>query len=445
MRPRHWGLSERLLALSLVATLACGTAASWLLREQLHDAVLRSFKAGLQDRAERLQAELQSPGPLSGQGTRLNRGEFGRIFSGWYWTLEQDGLLQQSRSVWDDSLELDDARPWPRHKGSETLLSLRGPQGRELLGLRRSFDVAGRRVQLHVFGPLDGTRQEWRRIDRILLVTELGLVAALLLCTVALVRLGLQPLRSLQQALQDMEDGTRTQLGRHFGPDLDPIAEAVDQVLQRNAQVVERARHQAADLSHALKKPLAVLGIQARGHQVDGPWLRDQVQAMSHTIDRHLARFASGAGSAGSVALDEVLARLLDAMRQIHAQRRLSWSIQTSTPLPGHGLRWRGAASDLEEMAGNLLDNAGKWARSRVTLAVCQDGTTTLLQIDDDGPGLAPEHLAQAMERGVRFDEQAQGHGLGLAIVRDIAETYGGSLEMGPSPLGGLRCTLRLG
>ena len=147
MRPRHWGLSERLLALSLVATLACGTAASWLLREQLHDAVLRSFKAGLQDRAERLQAELQSPGPLTGQGTRLNRGEFGRIFSGWYWTLEQDGRLQQSRSVWDDSLELDDARPWPRHKGSETLLSLRGPQGRELLGLRRSFDVAGRRVQ----------------------------------------------------------------------------------------------------------------------------------------------------------------------------------------------------------------------------------------------------------------------------------------------------------
>ncbi|XJC75332.1 hypothetical protein ACHFCA_00425 [Delftia tsuruhatensis] len=129
MRPRHWGLSERLLALSLVATLACGTAASWLLREQLHDAVLRSFKAGLQDRAERLQAELQSPGPLTGQGTRLNRGEFGRIFSGWYWTLEQDGRLQQSRSVWDDSLELDDARPWPRHKGSETLLSLRGPQG----------------------------------------------------------------------------------------------------------------------------------------------------------------------------------------------------------------------------------------------------------------------------------------------------------------------------
>jgi hypothetical protein len=168
-------------------------------------AELRSFKAGLQDRAERLQAELQSPGPLTGQGTRLNRGEFGRIFSGWYWTLEQDGRLQQSRSVWDDSLELDDARPWPRHKGSETLLSLRGPQGRELLGLRRSFDVAGRRVQLHVFGPLDGTRQEWRRIDRILLVTELGLVAALLLCTVALVRLGLQPLRSLQQALQALE------------------------------------------------------------------------------------------------------------------------------------------------------------------------------------------------------------------------------------------------
>ena len=290
-----------------------------------------------------------------------------------------------------------------------------------------------------MFGPLEETLAEWRRIDRILLLTLLGLMLAMTACTVLQVRLGLLPLRRLQQALVDIQEGRQMRLEQSFGPDLDPMAEAMNQVLQGNARIVERARHQAADLGHALKKPLAVLAMQARNEQLPGASLQEQVLAMSHTIDRHLARFGSGAGSAERVPLPEALARLLMLMRQIHADKALDWRADMPETL-----FWRGAVSDLEEMAGNLLDNAGKWAASRVEITVRAEPEHIRLRIEDDGAGMTPAQMQQALERGQRFDEKVEGHGLGLAIVQDIAETYEGRLHMRTSALGGLCCELLL-
>jgi len=430
------GLGARITVLSLLALLLTLGSGGWLLRGSLHQMVLRGFEADLRGHAERLRWELETYGPFATHGTAPQQGEFARIFSGWYWALRDGPTTRQSRSAWDSTLDLDRARAWAGH---DDLLQLQGPQQQALLGLRQPFILRGRPVELYVFGPLEPTRIEWQRIDRLLGLT-LGLGWLLILAlTWFQVRLGLAPLRRLQARLRAVEGGQTQRVGTGFGPDLDPMAQAVDRVLQHNAQVVERARHQAADLSHALKKPLSLLALQARSDTVSGPWLQTQVQAMSHSIDRHLARFASGAGSHERVDLQPVLERLWTLMRQVHGERGLRWEAR-----PTPDLCWRGAAPDLEEMVGNLLDNAGKWARAHVRLEVKRDGDGLTLRVEDDGPGMGGDPGAQTPIRGRRFDERTAGHGLGLAIVQDIAATYGGRLRLDRSPLGGLLAELTL-
>ena len=439
IQPRPWSLSARLIALSLLVTLVGTSIGGWMLRQRLHATVERGFESQLKSRAELLIIDLESLGVHATRGSRLEQGDFGRIFSGWYWVVQYAGMSYQSRSGWDGTLSVEQAQPLSGR--STELLQLTDPTGRALLGLALPLHLEQQAATVYVFGPMEETLQEWQHIDSILLSTQLGLLLAQALLTIAVVSLGLRPLQRLRRRLALIETGAHKQLGNGHGPDLDPLATTIDQVLERNAQVVKRARHQAADLSHALKKPLAVLGIEARKTAVSGAWLQDQVQAMSHTIDRHLARFGSGAGSAELIDLMTVLARLLTVMQKIHHDRGLQWSVNPAAP---QRVQWRGMASDFEEMMGNLLDNAGKWARSHVRICVQQQSGQAVFCIEDDGLGLSPEQLEQGAERGRRFDEGVVGHGLGLAIAHDIAQTYDGQLLLSRSHQGGLRCTLRL-
>jgi signal transduction histidine kinase len=432
------GLSARLMALGLLSALLIGGAGGWVLREQLHRLVLRSFELALLERSDRLQAELAS---LPDERLALERiesaGDFGRIFSGWYWQLSYRGEERRSRSLWDSGLQLAQARPLPQNAG---LLQLTDPRGEAILGTRRVLLLGGEAATLHVFGPARETQGEWRRIDQVLLLSQGAFILALLGFTVLQLRLGLAPLRRLRERLGAVKSGAAEQLGQGYGPDLDPIAGEMDEVLSRNARIVERARHHAADLSHALKKPLALLGAEARGGAVGSERVKAQVQMMAGLIDRHLARAGSGAGDLRHVAVAPRLAALLALMRRLHGDRGLDWALDVP-----EALRWSGEASDLEEMVGNLLDNAGKWAGQRVRVSARVLGNGVEIQVDDDGPGLQDEQLAQAVQRGRRFDESVEGHGLGLAIVSDIAQTYGGRLELVRSALGGLGCRLLLG
>jgi len=431
-------LAARLIALSLAAAFMGTSVGGWMLRERLHAAVERGLESQLKDRMESLIAQFESAGLHATRSNRLEQGEFGRIFSGWYWVVRRGDEVYRSRSSWDSALPADQARDL---HGDGRLWAITDPTQRPLLGVTQRLALDGESAQVYVFGPMDDTLAEWRRIDRILLTTQLVLLLSLALSTVLVVRVGLRPLRRLRQRLDQVHRGQARDVGQGFGPDLDPVAATVDQVLQRNAKVVERARHQAADLSHALKKPLAVLGIEARQASVPGPWLQAQVHAMSHTIDRHLARFGSGAGSSDWVEVLAVVHRIAALMAHIHHGKALRWDMPRARAA---GPRWRGVASDLEEMLGNLLDNAGKWARRQVRVSVQGDAAGLLIAIEDDGPGLDAAQREQAAQRGRRFDENVGGHGLGLAIVRDIAETYGGELSLGTGELGGLRCELRL-
>ena len=430
------GLSQRLLILGILTTLALMAGGGYLLRDRLHNTILRSMAATLNERADRLASSLRAGD--SGHiyhDSALAPEEFRTIFSGWYWQLDDGQNHKHSRSLWDSSLDLERAS---QCSSEPALYRLTGPTGEPLIGIRRVQHLGGRDITLHTYGPADATTAELARIDHILYTLLASLGLTLLIALWLQIRLGLDPLRRLHHALRAVHDGSQNRVGTGYGPDLDPLAREIDDMLERNARIVARARGHAADLSHALKKPLALLGSEAHNEHT-----RQQIANLNRLIERHLARAGSGAGDMRRIDLAASLAQLTALMRRLHAARNLDWQLHTDGDL-----HLRAEQTDLEEMLGNLLDNAGKWAVSRVRtearhLADAKRGHIQIT-IEDDGPGLTDEQIARAARRGERFDQSTAGNGLGIPIAADLAETYDGSLELGRSALGGLQITLRL-
>src|SRR6185312_12849048 len=268
----------------------------------------------------------------------------------------------------------------------------------------------------------------------------LGLIAAIFLQ----VRIGLRPLRRVRVGLARVRNGQAPRLEGRFPAEISPLVRELNSLIDHNTEVVERARTQVSNLAHSLKTPLSVLASEASAQP--GPLAQvvsARVGNMRRQIDQYLAR-ARAAGAAnilGSRAqVKPVLDDLARTLSRIHGERDLSISAECSP-----ALIFRGDRQDLEEMAGNLMDNACKWAHARVEAQAASkpDGELDIC-VDDDGPGLEPDEMSKVGTRGERLDESVPGSGFGLAIVRDIAGLYGGSLELGESPMGGLRATLRL-
>lgn len=434
MPSKRLGLAGRLFILGAVAALLISTLGGSILRQSVRDSLLNSHEQRLEEKLERIHAGLFRA-PEDGQIRWLGRGndEFGRIFSGWYWQLEQAQTLLTSRSLWDSRLLTAEAVSI----GDSPLQRVAGPQDQSLIGIAQAIEVDGQPATLHLYGPAEEIGTALDRLDRILFTTQLGLLAGLLLTSAIQVRLGLRPLRRLRERLGRVREGREESVGKGYGPELDPLAGELDEVLARNARIVERARGHAADLSHALKKPLSVL--HAERSIQEHPLLQQQVSNMTQLIDRHLARAGSGAGIIRAIAVGERVAALLTLMQRLHGSRALDW--QQNIPADLH---WRGEATDFEEMLGNLLDNAGKWAASQIRIGAGIEDSNLVIDIDDDGPGMSPAQLQASMRRGQRFDETVEGSGLGLVITRDIAGTYGGEIVLSASSLGGLRARLRL-
>jgi signal transduction histidine kinase len=219
-------------------------------------------------------------------------------------------------------------------------------------------------------------------------------------------------------------------------------------LLEDRERAVARALTTAGDLAHGLKTPLAVLaqeaeGADAAGHHDLAMTLGQMVERMQRQVDYHLARARATASARGAPGLRcavlPSVEGLVRTMRRLHAGRELRIDADVS---PAHEIR--GRREDLDEMLGNLLDNACKWARSRIAISSANHDDDLLISVDDDGPGLDPSLRAQVLQRGVRADQQVRGSGLGLAIVSDLAELYGGSVALETSPLGGTRARLRL-
>ena len=273
----------------------------------------------------------------------------------------------------------------------------------------------------------------------------LGILVALLIQ----VRFGLQPLDRVRRALADIRSGRATRLDVKFPAEIEPLAVEINSLLESNREVLERARTHVGNLAHALKTPLSVLTNEARTHpDAFGEQVGRIAATMREQIDHHLARarMAASANVFGAhTPVAPVLVRLGRALERIYTERGIEVVVDCT-----HGLGFRGEAQDLEEMAGNLLDNACTWATSRVELrATALPGLRKgrpafLLTVEDDGPGVPEESRKTALRRGGRLDETKPGSGLGLSIVTEIAELYGGELRLATSTLGGLRAEVFL-
>jgi signal transduction histidine kinase len=251
----------------------------------------------------------------------------------------------------------------------------------------------------------------------------------------------------MRQRLGDVQKGTERTLQGRYPAEVQPLVDDLNTLLEHRDRAVSRALGKAGDLAHGLKTPLAVLAQEAERAAAAGQHdlasaIGEQVERMRRQIEYHLAHAraaASGATPGARCLVTESADALSRTLLRLHAERGIA--IEVHVPAD-HVVRCQ--REDLDEMLGNLLDNACKWARSRVAISSAIDQAQLLISVDDDGPGLDPSMRAQVLQRGVRADQQVGGSGLGLAIVSDLAELYGGSVTLETSPLGGTRARLQL-
>ncbi len=364
---------------------------------------------------------------------------FDQIYSGWYWQVtEPSGRQLRSRSLWDAVIT-----PMP---GSAELHTGRaeGPKGEPLLVAERDLQFPGIDGPVHVTIAADmrEVSNGVRQFD-LLLAAALGLLGAgLAVAIIIQVRFGLRPLRAMAADLKAVREGARPRLAGRYPREVAPLAEAMNGVLDKDAELIERARTHVGNLAHGLKTPLAVIGAEM-DEGGDRKVIREQLQVMRRLVEHHLGRASAVAGAGRvlgvKVGVSQVAENMVAVLSRVFAERHLSFTLDIR-----EDAAFRGHREDLEEILGNLMENACKWAASRVRVAAREDREELVILVEDDGPGLSPEQAAQASRRGKRLDEMAPGWGLGLSIVDDLVEVNGGELAFSRSDLGGLAATIRI-
>ena len=456
-----WGAMRRSLRLRLLlGTLAsivlaiavAGWALSGLFRQHITQQFHAELRLHLDDLVSHLYVDREARPAVSGTPSDPR---FEQPYSGLYWQIERTDRredvsrkLLRSRSLWDAALVVDFEVP---ADGEVHAHRLPGPEGVMLGAVERvvrlededgqpggTFLVIVAADERRIAEPTENfSGMLWLFLS----LLGLGLAAvAVLQVWVALV-----PLRRLQWALAAVRAGQAARLDGDFSGEVQPLVGEFNSVLAQNAEVVERARTQAGNLAHALKTPLSVIANVAQGLPGEtGPLLSAQVEVARRQIDYHLRRARTAAVATRRVPgtrtpLGPVIDGLLRVMRRVHAARGLDFSVQGDADL-----EFRGETQDLQEILGNLLDNAGKWARSAVRLECRREDDQLWLTLDDDGPGIAEEARVRVLRRGERADERVAGSGLGLSIVDDLVRLYAGQIALEASPLGGLRVRLAL-
>ena len=255
---------------------------------------------------------------------------------------------------------------------------------------------------------------------------------------------GLRRFNTLRDGLAAVRRGEAQRIEGQYPTEVQPLVTELNALLEHREEAVRRAQAKAGDLAHGLKTPLAIVAYEVdRLKDAEGAAaIRDQLDRMRRQIDFHLAH-ARAAGSAATLgartSVAETVDGLIRTLQRIHADRELTFDARIPA---AHAVRVQ--REDLDEMLGNLLDNACKWAKSRIAIGSMISGTRVVITVDDDGPGIDPAMREAVLQRGVRADEAAPGSGLGLAIVRDLAEVYGGGVTLEGSVMGGVAVRLEL-
>ena len=452
MRPNS--LAGRLIAAaslwSVVALVAAGLILTSLYRQSVEQGFDQRLGVYLKTLIGMLAA--QTTPALSDPG---NMGEprFELPYSGWYWQVSQgDGgtVALASRSLYTDLVDTAKATG-AKTVDDVTSGAVVGPAGQSLRFVSQTVTLdPSRTYNVLVAGDAGELQDQITAFRRTVMLTLAVFGIGLVVAITAQIRWGLRPLDRVRLGLTNLRSGKDHRLEGSFPAEIEPLVKELNALLESNRQVIERARTQVGNLAHALKTPLSVITNEARATR--GPFaekVAEQSAIMSRQVNHYLdrARIAARSNVIGAVTeVEPVIARLVRAMSRIHEDRglRLSFDIPAK-------ILFKGEQQDLEEIVGNLVDNACKWGRSSVTITLGGrregngDGPGSFtLDIDDDGPGLTAEERAEATRRGRRLDESKPGSGLGLSIVTDLVALYDGRFALDRSPAGGLRAEIEL-
>jgi signal transduction histidine kinase len=447
-------IAVRLAASAVFWSLAILLIAGLILSALYRETTERAFDQRLLVYANDLASDLveQAPGDPDARDLGIGDPRFEIPLSGWYWEVGRPAApareVRSSKSLLAGQLPRLVPDEENRRFGDIRRDYAPGLDDRALRVVERDIDLGedGRYV-IRIAGPADEIRQDVRRFVFYLVITFALLGLALGATTLLQIRFGLAPLVKLTRGLAAIRRGEAERIPGEYPRDIAPLAQELNLLLDTNREILERARTQVGNLAHALKTPLSVIV-----NEVDhGPGevaakVREQAAVMRDQVNYHLdrARAAALAGTLGVITeIEPVIAGLVRAFAKIYERKRLV--VEVSVP---PGTRFRGERQDLEEMVGNLIDNACKWAHSRVdvqvTLGRDEHRPRIVVAVEDDGPGLPVEVRPEMLKRGRRLDETKPGSGLGLSIVADLAALYRGSLDLGQGRLGGLRATIDL-
>jgi signal transduction histidine kinase len=454
---RRNSLATRLFVSASAWVVVILTITGFVLSSVYRDATERAFDRRLNLYLRTLIAEVATPDePPDRQFQSLGEPLFELPLSGWYWQITRTDSdkadVRSSRSLWDKKLPKLEEHGIELSAAGIRVGYVDGPEGQSLRMVERPIDLGSDgKFLVSVAGDASEIFDETRSFDYYLGGTFTALGIVLLLTTIFQVRFGLAPLKRISESIADIRSGRAERLEGDFPVEIAPLARETNALIDANREIVERARTHVGNLAHAIKTPLSVIVNEAGAHGAD-PFahkVMEQADVMRDQVAHHLqrARIAARVTIVGTVTeVAPALEALQRTMEKIHRDRGIVIEVKADPKA-----RFRGERQDLEEMAGNLVDNACKWASSRVFIDAiverpAKTGAAPTLRIfvDDDGRGLSAAERAQVSRRGQRLDESKPGSGLGLSIVTDLAALYGGSLALGSAPIGGLRAELVL-
>lgn len=394
---------------------------------------------------------VEEDGTLAGD-PNLGNTRFLEPGSGWYWRIypvekiRGGPLVSPSLAGADFSAPSLTDLPFDRQFRRDFLTD--GPGGEEIRVLESEIDLGdGRIARFQIAGNQTefeySVRDFARRVVLMLLVFGLGVV----LINAVILLIGLRPLDHVRQALAAIRNGAASSLEGDFPSEIEPLVDEMNALIDNNRRIVERSRTQVGNLAHSLKTPLSVLTNEAAAKS--GPSAKivaEQARAMDYQIQHYLKRARIAAQRESIIFRTEVgpvAEKLVSVMRKLNPDKRIRLSLQAQVPV------FMGEKEDLEEILGNLMENAGKWAARDIALTVSDGGRSDgrqwlRLSVEDDGPGIAAGQRETALKRGKRLDEKMPGTGLGLAIVSETASAYGGKVDLGESAAGGLRVDVLL-
>lgn len=378
---------------------------------------------------------------------------FERSFSGHYWQISRlvdnnPQIVLRSQSLFDAELRLSEQVliDVDASRGIGIKQSMMGPMGEPMRTLTKAFQLPDENTILIITAAADRRPgdQEISRF-RIAVSGVLGMFGIGLLVGIFFqVRYGLKPLYQMEQEIADIREGQREEIEEVYPKELVPLANELNTLLRHNKEIVARARTHVGNLAHALKTPISVLLNESSSNKSDFSTLvQRQAVSMSTQVDHHLRR-ASAATRAQALgaktSVNKSVSDLCRTMNRLFLNQKIEIKSQVSK-----NLFFRGEKQDLDELLGNLLENACKWTNSQVVLKASLSADQRLIiTVDDDGSGLTAQQRQTVIQRGERLDEATPGSGLGLSIVSDLAGAYGGKLELDASPIGGLRVKLNL-